>query len=273
MASTTAQLMAGDGVGLLTRHWTQENARARVLIVHGVGEHSGRYEHVGDFLVERGFDVAAYDHRGHGASGGMRIDIESFDEYLDDLASVVAGLERDIPLVIYGHSMGGLIAAAYAASSRPQPTMYVLSAPALSADIPMHLRLIAKVGNRLRPLMYFPNSIKGEQLSHDPSVGEKYFADPERMGLFRTVWLQDRLPGKSLVHGVLSGPHSLAVTDAALQPGKSMLAKVGDVEIRVSRQTDGGVRAVRLDTGAEMIVRTAYWFAWSTYFPRTAVVD
>jgi len=112
---------------------------------------------------------------------------------------------------------------------------------------------------------------KDEQITS--SGYEKYFADPERTGLFRTVWLQDRLPGKSLVHGVLSGPHSLAVTDAALQRGKPVLAKVGDVEIRVSRQTDGGVRATRLDTGAEMIVRTAYWFAWSTYFPRTAVVD
>ncbi|MDX2466008.1 MAG: alpha/beta hydrolase, partial [Acidimicrobiia bacterium] len=178
MASTTSQLMAGDGVGLLTRHWSNNTPRARVLIVHGLGEHSGRYEHVGEYLVARGFEVAAYDHRGHGASGGMRVDLESFSEYLDDLASVVTSIATDVPLIIYGHSMGGLVAAAYAASSRPQPAMYVLSAPALSADVPLHLRMIAKVGNRLRPMMYFPNSIKGEQLSHDPSVGEKYFADP-----------------------------------------------------------------------------------------------
>lgn len=178
MASNTSQLMAGDGVGLLTRHWEHERPRARILIVHGLGEHSGRYEHVGEYLLQHGFDVTAYDHRGHGASGGMRIDLESFDEYLDDLAMMVASIEGDVPLVIYGHSMGGLVAASYAASSRPQPTLYVLSAPAISAEVPLHLRIIAKVGNRLRPMMYFPNSIKGEQLSHDPAVGERYFADP-----------------------------------------------------------------------------------------------
>lgn len=102
---------------------------------------------------------------------------------------------------------------------------------------------------------------------------ENYFADPERTGLFRTVWLQDRLPGKSLVHGVLLGPHSLAVTDSALVVGRPIAATMGEVKVSVSRDQDGGVRAVREDTGAELIVRTAFWFAWSTYFPRTAVVD
>ncbi len=102
---------------------------------------------------------------------------------------------------------------------------------------------------------------------------EGYFADPERTGLFRTVWLQDRLPGKSLVHGLLLGTHGLAVTDAALVAGKPVEVQLDDVKIRVTRGADGGVRAVRKDTGAEVQVRTAYWFAWSTYFPRTAVVD
>ena len=102
---------------------------------------------------------------------------------------------------------------------------------------------------------------------------EGYYADPEKTGLFRTIWLQDRLPGKSLVHGVLLGPHSLAVADGALVVGTPVTAKMGDVTVRVSRDPDGGVRAERTDTGAELIVRTAYWFAWSTYFPRTEVVD
>ena len=105
------------------------------------------------------------------------------------------------------------------------------------------------------------------------SAYERYFADPKKTGLFRTVWLQDRLPGKSLIHGVLLGPHSLAVADTALSAGQPVTAKLGDVTIKVSRGPDGGVRALREDTGAELIVRTAFWFAWSTYFPRTEVVD
>lgn len=102
---------------------------------------------------------------------------------------------------------------------------------------------------------------------------EKYFADPDRTGLFRTTWLQDRLPGKSIVHGVLLGPHSLAVADSALVVGKPVATTLGEVAVTVTRDMDGGVRAVRDDTGAELVVRTSYWFAWSTYFPRTAVID
>ncbi|MCP4307645.1 MAG: alpha/beta hydrolase [bacterium] len=178
MTSTTSQLMANDGLGLLVRHWACAKPQARILIVHGLGEHSGRYEHVGDYFVDEGFEVVAYDQRGHGASGGDRVHLDSFDEYLDDLELVASEVDDDLPLIIYGHSMGGLVAASYGASTRPQPDLFVMSAPALAAEIPAPLRLAAKVVSRVRPGMYFPSSIKGEQLSRDPSVGEKYFADP-----------------------------------------------------------------------------------------------
>lgn len=112
---------------------------------------------------------------------------------------------------------------------------------------------------------------KSEEITS--SQYEKYFDDPERTGLFRTIWLQDRLPGKSLVHGLLMGPHSVAITDEALTTGKPVTTELGGVEVVVTRASDGGVRAVRQDTGEAVQVRTAYWFAWSTYFPRTEVVD
>jgi hypothetical protein len=102
---------------------------------------------------------------------------------------------------------------------------------------------------------------------------EKYFADPERTGLFQTVWLKDRLPGKSLIHGVVMGAHTLAVTDEILGNEEAVETELGGVTVRVIRNPDGGVSATRQDTGAELLVRTAYWFAWSTYFPRTEVVD
>jgi len=112
---------------------------------------------------------------------------------------------------------------------------------------------------------------KSEEITS--SQYEKYFDDPERTGLFRTIWLQDRLPGKSLVHGILLGPHSLAVTDGVLTAAKPIKTELGGVAITVTRDPDGGVRASRQDTGEVLQVRTAYWFAWSTYFPRTEVVD
>ncbi|MEA2001287.1 MAG: alpha/beta hydrolase [Actinomycetota bacterium] len=178
MTSTTVEIKAKDGLTLLTRRWECEDPQARILLVHGLGEHSGRYEHVGDFLAERRFELFAFDLRGHGASEGIRVDVETFDDYLEDLELVFGEMPSDLPTVIYGHSMGGLIATSYAVSDRPQPSLYVLSAPALDADVPAALKTTAKVLARLRPGMRLPNSIKAEQLSRDPSVGEKYFADP-----------------------------------------------------------------------------------------------
>ncbi len=102
---------------------------------------------------------------------------------------------------------------------------------------------------------------------------EKYFADPERNGLFQTTWLKDRLPGKTLIHGVVMGPHTLAVTDAIVVGGEPVKTVLGGVEVRVIRNADGGVSARRGDTDEELLVRSAFWFAWSTYFPRTEVLD
>lgn len=177
MTSTTAQMMADDGLGLLVRRWERAQPRARMLIVHGLGEHSGRWEHVGDFFANREIDVTAFDLRGHGASGGDRVDINSFDEYLDDVEVVFDEIPNDVPRIIYGHSMGGVIAASYGISRRTQPNLFILSAPALHAAVPAPVRLAAKVISRVRPGFRMENSIKGEQLSRDTKVGEKYFAD------------------------------------------------------------------------------------------------
>jgi len=176
MSSTTGETTASDGTTLLTRRWDCAEPRGNVLIVHGLGEHSGRYEHVGAFLVDRGYAVRAFDLRGHGASGGPRVDLESFSQYLDDLEQMVGAVAE--PLIIYGHSMGGLIATSYAVSSRPQPAAYVLSAPALQAATPRLLQLIAKGLSRFAPKVHLPTSVKGDQLSRDPAVGAAYFADP-----------------------------------------------------------------------------------------------
>ena len=102
---------------------------------------------------------------------------------------------------------------------------------------------------------------------------ESYFSDPERNGLFRTAWLMDRMPGKTKIHGVTLGPHAVAVADEALVVGKPVEHDLGEVKVRIGRDADGGVRAVRLDTGEGLQAHTAFWFAWSSYFPRTAVID
>ena len=109
MSSTTSQLMAADGLGLLIRHWGSSEPRARMLLVHGIGEHSGRWEHVGEFFAEQGISVTAFDLRGHGASGGDRVDIDDFDLFLNDVEHVLGSIRDELPCIVYGHSMGGFI--------------------------------------------------------------------------------------------------------------------------------------------------------------------
>lgn len=178
MSSITSTTVTPDGIELLTREWECQEPRGRILIIHGLGEHCGRYDHVGTFFVERGFAAYSFDLRGHGASGGRRVDIERFDQFLDDVELMLDGLPQDVPTVMYGHSMGGLISTAYAVSERPQPDLYVLSAPALDAELPLPLKVASNVLSRITPKLMLPNSLKGEQLSRDPEVGKRYFADP-----------------------------------------------------------------------------------------------
>lgn len=150
-----------------------------MLIVHGIGEHSGRYEHVGEFFTEAGFAVHAFDLPGFGRSGGRRAHVESFDLFLDVVEERLAAVGLDgRPTVLYGHSMGGLIALAYCLSQRQPPDFAVLSAPALDANVPTWQRKGAPLLGRIVPKLPVASPIDGEQLSRDPAVGEAYFADP-----------------------------------------------------------------------------------------------
>jgi len=169
-----------DGTPLHLRHWaTSGKPWATVLLVHGIGEHSGRYERTGRLMAEAGIDVHAFDIRGHGLSGGRRVYVRVWDDYLDDLAVRVAAVrEPGVPLVLFGHSMGALIALTYACSDRPAPDLLVLSAVPLDARVPGWQRALAPILSRLAPTAILANPITGEQLSRDPAVGKAYFADP-----------------------------------------------------------------------------------------------
>jgi alpha-beta hydrolase superfamily lysophospholipase len=181
MDETTGTLKAKDDLELFTRTWTPESDPTRgMLIVHGLAEHSGRWEHVAHFFVDQGYAVTAFDLRGHGQSGGTKGHVGSFDEYLDDVQRLVESelVRTDLPWVLYGHSLGGFISASYLSEDRPHPDAAVLSAPALAADMPGALRVAAQVLGRVAPKVAMANPIDGEQLSRDDAVGEAYFEDP-----------------------------------------------------------------------------------------------
>jgi acylglycerol lipase len=182
--TSTPTATARDGTGIFVRHWPAVgDPWASVLIVHGVAEHSGRYERVAAWLTEAGVDVTAYDQRGFGRSGGRRAWIDRWTRNHDDLEERLAAVREASggrPVFVYGHSLGGLIALGYAVADvvRPQPDGYVLSAPATSSAIPAWKQMMARLLGRIAPGMMFPNGFDGSLLSRDPEVGRRYLADP-----------------------------------------------------------------------------------------------
>lgn len=170
---------APDGTELFRREWEPSGSiRSTILLVHGLGEHSGRYEHVAAMLNARGHAVIAPDLRGFGRCGGKRAHLADWDHYLDDLAAEhESARARGRPLVLLGHSMGGLVALSYALH-RPPPDLLVLSAPALVNNLPRSKQIAARVLGALLPRVRARNGLRGDQLSTDPTVGERYFTDP-----------------------------------------------------------------------------------------------
>lgn len=122
------------GFELFARAWRPQHPRAAIVLVHGLRDHSARYEAFATTLAQHGYAVYAYDHRGHGRSDGQGQMVDSFDDYVADLATFVTDVrtrEPSAPLFLFGHSMGGAIATLYAETRDPQLAGLVLSAPAL----------------------------------------------------------------------------------------------------------------------------------------------
>ena len=169
--------------GVRYRQWLPSgDAVAAVLIVHGLGEHSGRYQHVAEALVARGFFVIAPDHIGHGESPGERVFVSSFNDYLEgvrDCRRIVDEACPGLPCYILGHSMGGLITARLLLEDQSQYGGALLSGPAFAAGEPPPApvlwagRLLAKLWPRMGMM-----ALDGAGVSRDPKVVAAYEADP-----------------------------------------------------------------------------------------------
>jgi alpha-beta hydrolase superfamily lysophospholipase len=179
--AVTETIAARDGTPLLVRRWPANEPWARMLLVHGVAEHSGRYGRTGGLFANAGIDVTSFDLRGHGSSGGRRGDVERWTDHLDDIGDVLARVRSaagEWPVVLMGHSMGGLLVSDYLLAGRPAPDLVILSSPALDDDLPRWQHAIAPVTARLLPTLAVKNAWGPEALSRDPEVGRRAAADP-----------------------------------------------------------------------------------------------
>ncbi len=177
--STIETLAARDGTPILTRTWpTTGDAWGSILVVHGLGEHSGRHDATGGRFAAAGLVATSFDHRGFGASGGRRAYVDRWDDYLDDVGDrFVAGGVDGLPSAIYGHSLGGLLVADYLLSSRPRPDVAILSAPALQGGNGL-LRALSSALARVRPTLAVSNPWKPSQIARDPAPPVVSDADP-----------------------------------------------------------------------------------------------
>jgi alpha-beta hydrolase superfamily lysophospholipase len=180
---TESSFAAPDGARLFRRAWIPDDARRVIVLVHGFAEHSGRYDATASWFTTHRTAVHAYDHRGHGHSDGDRGHVETFDQFLDDLTCFV-GLIRDehpgLPIVVIGHSMGGLILLTWLLERNPAIEAAITSGPALAVGgrrPPWQLR-VASLLRRVAPRLNVPSNLPLDGLSTDPEVIRRYEADP-----------------------------------------------------------------------------------------------
>lgn len=167
----------GGGCSLYYRQWTPSGDAVPLVIVHGGGEHSGRYIETAARLAREGYAVSAFDLPGHGRSPGKRGHVRSFEDYLKPLQKFIRGQE---PILI-GHSLGGLVATYHAIEHPRTLRCLVLSSPlwGLSIPVPAWKRAIACLLSPVWPSLTMKRPrLTGATLSHDPQVETRYLSDP-----------------------------------------------------------------------------------------------
>ncbi|MFI5502758.1 lysophospholipase [Nocardia asteroides] len=237
----------GNGGRIAWRAWEPEGpARAVVALVHGVAEHSGRYEYVGDTLAAQGFAVYALDHVGHGLSEGAAANIGSLHAAADNVAALLdlaAAAHPGVPRFLLGHSMGSLVVLHLATRGPVDVNGIVLSAPPL--DIPIGnpvQRLAAPLLTRIAPNLGVL-TLDSSTISRDPAVVRAYDEDP--------LVFRGKLPARTAVEilqhtalvkqrlGALTAPllvlHGTADTIAAPSSTDLIEREAGSTDLTVRR--------------------------------------
>ena len=183
MQTRSQVLAANDGTPLYVRvHRPLVDCGGRnLVIVHGAGQHGGRFRQLGQLAVASGWTVVACDLRGHGRSGGVPTHLDDFDQYLSDVDVVVNALRVDLSsTALFGHSLGGLVAVRYVQTRRPDVPALVLSSPLLALKLSVsQVKLAAgKLCALIAPRTRFRTSVREEHLTTNDTALERRRSDP-----------------------------------------------------------------------------------------------
>jgi len=185
MNNTNFKFSSTDGLTLFGRAWIspQPKPKGIVHLVHGLGEHSGRYVHIGEALSEAGYHLMAFDLRGHGLSEGKRGYIPDYDHLLEDIQHFIHGstqqVPNNLPSFLYGHSLGGALVINYVLRRINNMVGVIVTSPLLATafDPPKVKILAAKLMAKTFPAFTLKNGLETEALSRDQAVVKAYLDD------------------------------------------------------------------------------------------------
>jgi acylglycerol lipase len=193
---TSGTFIGKGGLELFFQKWTKTKPEGILLIIHGVGEHSDRYQNIIDELKKKNISIYSFDLRGHGRSGGKKGHIRSFTDYIQDInifIKLIRAEEKKLPLIMLGHSMGGLIALKYILEHPEDAKGLILSSPYLKTamEIPAWKSFLGRLLSGIVPGLSMPTGLDPQGISSDREVVDAYAKDPLVHSLVSTRWFTE----------------------------------------------------------------------------------
>lgn len=234
-----ASLQVADGTLLHYREWLHPQALGAIVMLHGLGEHGGRYDELAALFYAEGLSVRIHDHRGHGRSGGVRGSLRRSEDYLNDLQRIFQHFSAQTGCVpiLFGHSMGGLLAARFAIGGYARVRALILSSPALGLRLSRYQRWLLAVSTCLAPGLAVPSGLPAQAISHDASVVCASHEDKLNHGRVAARVVNFMLAAITRVHsdaGTFPGPLLLQVAgdDMLVDPegSRTFFSRLGDID-------------------------------------------
>lgn len=183
MQATEFHWTNDNGNQVYAVEWSAKNARAVMGLIHGVGEHCRRYDHLAEWFTSQGIAMVGYDRQGYGRSEGRKGYAKNYSEYIDEIASLLVECQRrypDLPVFLYGHSMGGHLLLRYLIRRHPNISAAVISAPHIRLAFTPNPLLVGlgKIMRKVHPTFSQDNQLDTALLSRNPAIKPAYDNDP-----------------------------------------------------------------------------------------------